>query len=76
MPNVTRSAPRNVATGAPPAPKKNAVVDVFARGEGPPVDKFNAAKDWMSDRLFNGGKPKGAPEKLTGPQRVAYGPLA
>lgn len=47
----------------------------FKQGPGPKIDPFNAAKDWMSDRVFNKLAPPGAPEKLTGPQRVAYGPL-
>lgn len=47
----------------------------FRRGDGPRVDVFNAAKDWMSDRVFNKLKPDLAPEKLSGADRVAYGPL-
>jgi hypothetical protein len=47
----------------------------FKRNDGPKIDPFNATKDWMSDRVFNALKPKGAPESLQGPQRVAYGPL-
>jgi len=48
----------------------------FRQGPGPKIDPFNASKDWMSDRVFNKLKPDVAPEKLQGPQRVAYGPLA
>ncbi len=44
------------------------------QGEGPKIDPFNAVKDWMSDRVFSKLAPNVAPEKLTGPQRVAYGP--
>lgn len=44
------------------------------QGAGPKIDPFNAVKDWMSDRVFSKLKPSGAPESLTGPQRVAYGP--
>jgi pimeloyl-ACP methyl ester carboxylesterase len=44
------------------------------QGPGPRIDPFNASKDWMSDRVFNKLRPRGAPEALTGPQRVAYGP--
>jgi pimeloyl-ACP methyl ester carboxylesterase len=51
-------------------------VDMFDPGAGPKVDKFNAAKDWMSDRLFNTLRPAGPASALTGPQKVAYGPLA
>ena len=47
----------------------------FKRGEGPKIDPFNATKDWMSDRVYNRLRPDGPPEKLSGPQRVAYGPL-
>lgn len=47
----------------------------FQRGEGPKIDVFNAAKDWMSDRIFNTLKPNGPVEKLQGPARVAYGPV-
>lgn len=48
--------------------------DAFKQGPGPKIDRFNASKDWMSDRVFNKLKPGGAPESLTGAQRVAYGP--
>lgn len=47
----------------------------FAQGPGPKIDPFNAAKDWMSDRAFNKLKPNVGPEKMTAPQKVAYGPL-
>jgi hypothetical protein len=47
----------------------------FRQGPGPKIDPFNASKDWMSDRVFNSLRPDGPPEKLQGPQRVAYGPL-
>src|SRR5262249_17428683 len=50
-------------------------VDAFQRKDGPKIDPFNAAKDWMSDRVFNKLMPPGPPEALQGPQRVAYGPL-
>ncbi len=48
----------------------------FRQGPGPRVDLFNASKDWMSDRVFNKLRPNTPIEKLTGPQKVAYGPLA
>lgn len=55
---------------------KNALTPAnFRQGPGPKIDPFNASKDWMSDRVFNKLRPDGAPEKLQGPQRVAYGPL-
>ncbi|MFO0599961.1 MAG: alpha/beta hydrolase [Myxococcaceae bacterium] len=47
----------------------------FTQGPGPKIDPFNATKDWMSDRVFNKLRPNGPPDKLQGPQRVAYGPL-
>lgn len=47
----------------------------YRQGPGPRVDVFNATKDWMSDRVFNKLRPATPIEKLTGPQRVAYGPL-
>ncbi len=47
----------------------------FQRGQGPKVDVFNAARDWRRDRLFQTLAPKGPAAKLTGPERVAYGPL-
>ncbi len=60
-----------------PAKKLDALIDGFtpAARQGPKLDPFNAAKDWMSDRVFNRLRPDGPPEKLQGPQRVAYGPL-
>ncbi|MBE2249428.1 MAG: alpha/beta hydrolase [Myxococcus sp.] len=77
-------APAEKSTGWGPKPAranplqrlKDAVTpEAFRQGPGPKIDKFNATKDWMSDRVFNKLRPDGPPEKLTGPQRVAYGPL-
>lgn len=38
-------------------------------------DLLNTVKDWASDKFFEKLRPDGAPEKLRGPRRVAYGPL-
>jgi pimeloyl-ACP methyl ester carboxylesterase len=54
--------------------KDSMTPDAFKQGPGPKIDPFNASKDWMSDRVFNKLRPGRAPEALTGPQRVAYGP--
>ncbi|MDP3232218.1 MAG: alpha/beta hydrolase [Myxococcales bacterium] len=66
-------------TAARPNPferlKDKLTPEPFRQGPGPKIDPFNASKDWMSDRVFNKLRPNGPPEKLTGPQRVAYGPL-
>ncbi len=81
-----QASSNTVATANAPASSRRAGFDLkdhfaalvpepFRRGEGPKIDPFNAAKDWMSDRLFGAQAPKGDPDKLTGPQRVAYGPL-
>lgn len=40
------------------------------------VDLVNAAKDWAADRVFEAGRPPVPPERLEGPFKVAYGPLA
>ena len=45
------------------------------QGAGPKIDLLNANKDWMSDRVFNKLRPSGSAQSLTGPQKVAYGPL-
>lgn len=50
--------------------------EAFRRGEGPKIDRFNATKDWMSDRVFESLRPRSGPEAMTPAQRVAYGPLA
>lgn len=47
---------------------------ILRRGDGPDIDPFNAVKDWMSDRVFSALAPNVAPERLSGPLRVAYGP--
>jgi hypothetical protein len=47
----------------------------FHFGQGPKVDLFNATKDWASDKAFNKLAPRGDPARLTGAQRVAYGPV-
>ena len=77
---LVTQAQKNVASALEPARRLEAKVahslDLFDPGQGAPVDKFNAAKDWMSDRLFNTLKPSGPVEKLQGPNRVAYGPLS
>jgi pimeloyl-ACP methyl ester carboxylesterase len=83
--NAARPAPAASAPNTVAAPQRKGfdlrdhfaskLPEPFRRGEGPKIDQFNAAKDWMSDRLFAKGAPKGPPEKLTGAQRVAYGPV-
>ncbi len=82
---VTRAATAVVKPVATASRKVTTAVDsfvaartpeAFRRGQGPRIDPFNATKDWMSDRVFNSLRPPGPADKLTGPQRVAYGPLA
>lgn len=71
LPQVSLPSPKEVKQ------KLGDFVDSFTPAkQGPKIDPFNAAKDWMSDRVFNRLKPGGPPEKLEGAQRVAYGPLA
>jgi pimeloyl-ACP methyl ester carboxylesterase len=73
LPALPKLAPVQTAKQATQA--LSSFVDAFKPHDGPKIDPFNAAKDWMSDRVFNKLKPNGPPESLTGPQRVAYGPL-
>lgn len=58
---------KNEVSGCAPKP--------FRQGPGPKIDPFNAAKDWMSDRVFSKLAPNVAPEKMSAPQKVAYGPI-
>lgn len=48
----------------------------YRPGPGPRVDVFNTTKDLLSDKAFNALRPKTPIEKLEGPMKVAYGPLA
>lgn len=87
VPTVRPAKAAAPKTAPAPAPKTSSwlpisggpltsLKDAFKQGPGPRIDRFNATKDWMSDRVFESQRPKVAPEKLQGPQRVAYGPLA
>ena len=74
---ATGWAPKSAARAWNPLQqlKDTLTPEPFRQGPGPKIDPFNASKDWMSDRVFNKLRPAGPAEKLTGPQRVAYGPL-
>lgn len=66
------------ATRSPLNVVKNAAENLFEvlnPKQGPKLDVFNAAKDWMSDRAFNALRPDVPAEKLKGAEKVAYGPL-
>lgn len=43
--------------------------------QGPKLDLFNTVKDWASDKAFNALKPNKPVEKMSAPERVAYGPI-
>lgn len=77
--------PTTTANGAKPTPARarneiaresrspfERLKDAFDTG---PLDRFNVAKDWMSDRLFNKLAPNKPASSLSGAQRVAYGPV-
>jgi len=55
---------------------QHVVPEPFRPGPGPRVDVFNTTKDLLSDAAFNALRPNGSIDKLTGPMKVAYGPLA
>lgn len=52
------------------------VPEPYRPGPGPRVDVFNTTKDVLSDTAFNALRPNTPIAQLTGPMKVAYGPLA